>query len=109
VLRNSSFRAGGPGGSGGTGSPPRSGGARGVVPPGLAQPKLNTGACAPGERASEENQTVPEFSYADLLPLGEDATGYRQLSSDGVTARRSFGRNFLEIEPQVLTGLTAAA
>ena len=52
---------------------------------------------------------MPEFSYADLLPLGEDATGYRQLSSDGVTARRSFGRNFLEIEPQVLTGLTAAA
>src|SRR5262245_147769 len=52
---------------------------------------------------------MPEFSYSDLLPLGEDATSYQRLSSDGVTARSSFGRNFLEIEPQVLTGLTSAA
>ncbi len=52
---------------------------------------------------------MPEFRYADLLPLGQDATSYRQLSRDGVTSRSSFGRNFLEIEPQVLTGLTAAA
>ena len=52
---------------------------------------------------------MPEFSYSDLLPLGQDATSYQRLSSDGVTARSSFGRNFLEIEPQVLTLLTAAA
>src|SRR4051794_29396732 len=52
---------------------------------------------------------MPEFSYSDLLPLGQDATSYQRLSSDGVTARSSFGRNFLEIEPQVLTGLTSAA
>src|SRR5881398_407564 len=52
---------------------------------------------------------MPEFSYSDLLPLGEDATSYKQLSSDGVTARSSFGRDFLEIEPQVLTLLTSAA
>ena len=52
---------------------------------------------------------MPEFSYSDLLPLGQDATSYQRLSSDGVTARSSFGRSFLEIEPQVLTGLTAAA
>ncbi|MGH3179974.1 MAG: fumarate hydratase, partial [Streptosporangiaceae bacterium] len=52
---------------------------------------------------------MPEFSYSDLLPLGHDATSYRRLSSDGVTARSSFGRNFLEIEPQVLTLLTSAA
>jgi fumarate hydratase class I len=52
---------------------------------------------------------MPEFSYSDLLPLGQDATGYQRLSSDGVTARSSFGRNFLEIEPQVLTRLTSAA
>jgi len=39
-----------------------------------------------------------------MLPLGQDATSYKQLSSDGVTARSSFRRrNFLEIEPQVLT------
>src|SRR2546429_3509607 len=52
---------------------------------------------------------MPEFSYSDLLPLGHDATSYRRLSSVGVTARSSFGRNFLEIEPQVLTLLTSAA
>src|SRR6201987_725025 len=52
---------------------------------------------------------MPEFSYSDLLPLGQDATSYQWLSSDGVTARSSFGRNFLEIEPQVLTRLTSAA
>src|SRR6478609_4924336 len=52
---------------------------------------------------------MPEFSYSDLLPLGQDATSYQRLSSDGVTARSSFGRNFLEIEPQLLTDLTAAA
>ena len=52
---------------------------------------------------------MPEFSYSDLLPLGRDATSYQRLSSDGVAARSSFGRNFLEIEPQVLTRLTSAA
>src|SRR5215475_9897198 len=52
---------------------------------------------------------MPEFSYSDLLPLGQDATSYQRLSSDGVAARSSFGHNFLEIEPQVLTLLTSAA
>src|SRR6201999_3568811 len=52
---------------------------------------------------------MPEFSYSDLLPLGQDATSYQRLSSDGVAKRSSFGRVFLEIEPQVLTRLTSAA
>src|SRR5690348_5473807 len=52
---------------------------------------------------------MPEFSYSDLLPLGQDETSYRRLAGDGVTSRNSFGRNFLEIEPQLLTDLTAAA
>src|SRR6201995_4596236 len=52
---------------------------------------------------------MPEFSYSDLLPLGEAATRYQRLSSDGVTARSSFGRNFPETDPQLLTSLTAAA
>ena len=30
---------------------------------------------------------MPEFSYADLLPLGQDVTSYRRLTSDGVAAR----------------------
>ena len=52
---------------------------------------------------------MPEFSYTDLLPLGEDGTSYRRLDGAGVSNHVSFGRNFLEIEPQLLTLLTTAA
>src|ERR1700750_641248 len=52
---------------------------------------------------------MPEFSYSGLLPLGQDATSYQRLSSDGVTARTSLALNFLETEPQVLSRLTSAA
>jgi fumarate hydratase, class I len=38
---------------------------------------------------------MPEFSYTDLLPLGEDATDYRQLPADGITTRRAFGKDFI--------------
>ncbi|MEY4280384.1 MAG: hypothetical protein RL313_647, partial [Actinomycetota bacterium] len=27
---------------------------------------------------------APEFSYSELLPLGDDKTKYRKLGSDGV-------------------------
>ncbi|HJY97807.1 MAG TPA: fumarate hydratase, partial [Streptosporangiaceae bacterium] len=52
---------------------------------------------------------MPEFSYSELLPTGADETTYRRLSSDGVTNHASFGRKFLEVEPQLLTLLTSAA
>ena len=52
---------------------------------------------------------MPEFSYTDLLPTGADDTTYRRLTSDGVTNHDSFGRKFLEVEPQLLTQLTSAA
>src|SRR6202451_492871 len=52
---------------------------------------------------------MPEFRYADLLPLGEDTTEYRQLTVDGISARSAFGRKFLVVEPQLLTLLTSAA
>jgi fumarate hydratase, class I len=52
---------------------------------------------------------MPEFRYADLLPLGADTTEYRQLTSDGIAVRSAFGRDFLEIEPGVLTMLTETA
>jgi fumarate hydratase, class I len=52
---------------------------------------------------------MPEFRYADLLPLGEDTTEYRQLTSDGIAVRSAFGRDFLEVEPSVLTLLTETA
>ena len=52
---------------------------------------------------------MPEFAYTDLLPVGPDSTEYRLLQTDGISARRSFGREFIEIEPELLTVLTAAA
>jgi fumarate hydratase class I len=52
---------------------------------------------------------MPEFRYADLLPLGDDTTGYRQLTSDGITTRQAFGRDFIEVEPGMLSLLTQTA
>jgi fumarate hydratase class I len=52
---------------------------------------------------------MPEFSYTDLLPLGEDSTEYRQLSPDGVGRARAFGKEFLEVEPAALSLLTETA
>ncbi len=52
---------------------------------------------------------MPEFSYTDLLPVGADTTEYRLVSDGGITTRRSFGRNFIEIEPGVLSLLTQTA
>jgi fumarate hydratase class I len=46
---------------------------------------------------------MPEFDYTDLLPLGPDTTGYRLLTAAGVTRRQAFGREFLEVDPGVLT------
>jgi fumarate hydratase, class I len=52
---------------------------------------------------------MPDFSYTDLLPTGPDSTEYRLLTSDGVSVTRALGRDFLQVEPEVLTQLTAAA
>src|SRR5258708_34655957 len=52
---------------------------------------------------------MPEFSYTDLLPLGEDTTDYRLVAADGLTRRHAIGKNFLEVDPGVLTLLTQTA
>src|SRR6202453_4422577 len=52
---------------------------------------------------------MPEFGYSDLLPLGDDDTTYRLLSTEGVRAREAFGTTFTEVEPQALTLLTSTA
>ena len=52
---------------------------------------------------------MPEFAYTDLLPLGPDTTDYRLLSTDGITTHRSLGREFLEVDPGVLTLLAREA
>ncbi len=52
---------------------------------------------------------MPEFSYTDMLPTGADDTGYRLLTADGITVQQALGRQFVQVEPEVLTRLTAAA
>jgi len=52
---------------------------------------------------------MPEFSYTDMLPTGADETEYRLLTADGISVAKAFGREFLQLEPKVLTELTATA
>ncbi len=52
---------------------------------------------------------MPEFSYTDLLPTGEDTTEYRQLDVDGVGVDVAFGKEFLRVDPGALTQLTSTA
>jgi fumarate hydratase, class I len=52
---------------------------------------------------------MPEFSYRDMLPAGADDTEYRLLTTDGISVEQALGREFLRVEPEVLTELTATA
>src|SRR5579859_8016171 len=46
---------------------------------------------------------MPEFMPTELLPVGPDTTEYRLLTTDGVTTRQAFGREFIEVAPELLT------
>ncbi len=52
---------------------------------------------------------MPEFSYTEMLPTGADDTEYRLLTADGITVQQALGREFIQVEPEALTQLTAAA
>jgi len=52
---------------------------------------------------------APEFSYQELLPIGEDKTEYRLLSSDGITTFSADGKEFLKVSPAVIENLTEVA
>lgn len=52
---------------------------------------------------------MPEFTHADVLPLGPDTTEYRELDLGGITPITIEGRDFLRIEPTTITGLIKAA
>src|ERR1700756_2634098 len=52
---------------------------------------------------------MPEFAYTDLLPLGEDTTPYRLVTSEGVSTFEADGRTFLKVEPEALRRLAAEA
>jgi fumarate hydratase class I len=51
----------------------------------------------------------PTFSYSHLLPLGKDETKYRLVSKEGVKVVKLGDREFLEVEPEALSKLTAEA
>ncbi|HEY3481950.1 MAG TPA: fumarate hydratase, partial [Streptomyces sp.] len=52
---------------------------------------------------------MPEFVYTDLLPLGEDTTPYRKITSEGVSTFEADGRTFRKVEPEALRLLAAEA
>jgi fumarate hydratase class I len=51
----------------------------------------------------------PQFSYSDLLPVGEDKTKYRNLGKAGVSVIKLGDREFLQVQPEALTLLTETA
>ena len=52
---------------------------------------------------------MPDFQFTELLPLGEDTTTYRKLTSEGVSTFEAAGQSFLKVEPEALRLLTATA
>jgi fumarate hydratase class I len=52
---------------------------------------------------------MPNFSYSDLLPLGEDKAKYRLVSKEGVSVVKLGDKEFLQVEPSALEKLTSEA
>ena len=52
---------------------------------------------------------APQFSYSDLLPIGEDKTKYRNIGKAGVSVIKLGDRKFLQVAPEALTLLTETA
>ncbi len=53
---------------------------------------------------------MTDFSYSPLLPIGADTTEYRLVTDEGVdVVTGPGGRQFLTVEPEILTQLTAEA
>ena len=54
-------------------------------------------------------ESMPDFDYTELLPIGEDTTDYRKISDDGVSTFEANGETFLKVEPEALQLLTSTA
>ena len=52
---------------------------------------------------------APDFSYSDLLPIGEDETKYRSLGKAGISEVQLGDRTFLEVTPEAIATLTSTA
>ncbi|ASY22142.1 fumarate hydratase, class I [Candidatus Planktophila versatilis] len=51
----------------------------------------------------------PNFSYSDLLPIGEDTTKYRLLTKEGVRVEKIGDKQFLHVTAEAITLLTETA
>ena len=51
----------------------------------------------------------PQFSYSDLLPIGDDKTKYRNIGKAGVSVIKLGDQEFLQVSPEALTLLTETA
>ena len=52
---------------------------------------------------------MTDFAFSEILPISGDETPYRLLTTDGVSTFEANGNRFLQVEPEVLTNLTATA
>ncbi len=52
---------------------------------------------------------APDFSYSDLLPIGEDEAKYRNLGKAGISEVQLGDRTFLEVTPEAIATLTSTA
>ena len=52
---------------------------------------------------------MTEFAFSEILPVSGDSTPYRLLTTEGVSTFEANGNRFLQVEPEVLTTLTATA
>ena len=51
----------------------------------------------------------PQFTYSELLPMGEDSTQYRLLTKEGVNVKKHGDLEFLHIEASALSHLSEVA
>ena len=58
---------------------------------------------------ADRTADMPEFEYTDLLPLGDDDTEYRLVSTEGVSTFDTPVGTFLKVEPEAIRRLTAEA
>jgi len=52
---------------------------------------------------------MADFSYSDLLPIGEDTTEYRLIATEGVSTFMAEGMEFVKVSPEAIENLTAEA
>src|SRR5688500_1868888 len=69
-------------------------------------PPTSSTRCSPPE---PRGHMTDAFQYESLLPIGEDTTPYRRLTSDHVEVKQAFGKEFLEVAPEALRRLSAEA